>query len=104
MRGVLPGNRVPQGGKPLGRGRPCDVDVLFDRDGDAMQRSESGACGHGLVGGFRGVEGLVPEHHREGVDVRVHYVNAIKMGLHYLTTGDLPLSYRPRKVCGSQTP
>jgi len=77
LRGVDRGDRLSQGRDPL-RGRGArQVDVLLDRDRDAMQRAEPGAVRHRAVGQVGSGEGLVRQEADDGVEVRVDRLDPV---------------------------
>ena len=73
----------------LRRGCPGDVDVLLDRHGYAVQRTQRFARGYGAVGGVGGDESLRVHAPHDCVQVRVDLVDASEMGNDHLPAGDL---------------
>jgi len=92
LRGVDRGDRLSQGRDRL-RGRGARyVDVLLDRDRDAMQRAEAGAVRHRPVGRLGGREGLVRQQADDGVERGVDRRDAVQVCLDDLAAADLAVT------------
>jgi hypothetical protein len=65
----------------LGSRGAGDVDVVLDREGDAVERREVATGGDHAVGRFGGFEGLLPQDDRDGVDRGVHRLDPPEVGL-----------------------
>jgi len=103
-RGVDRGDRLGQGRDPL-RGRGAShVDVLLDRERDAMQGAQPGTvCRQpvGLIGGREGLLGQTPD---DRIDVRVDRLDPVQVSLDHLSAADLPAADHRRQFQRALTP
>ena len=102
--GVQPRIRARERLEPLRGRRPGEVDVPFDREGDAVERREITASGDRTVSRLRGFEGLLGQHDRDGVDRGVHGLDAPEVGLDDFLTGNLPGSDGFGQLQGAHAP
>jgi hypothetical protein len=104
LRGVDRGDRLGQGRDRV-RGRGArQVDVLLDRERDAVQRAESGAVRHRPVGRVGGREGLVWQEADDGVEGRVDRLDPVQVRLDHLAAADLTVADQSREFDGTLAP
>ena len=102
--GVDRGDRLGQGRDRL-RGRGArQVDVLLDRERDAVQRAEPGAVRHRPVGRVGGREGLVRQETDERVEVRVDRLDPVQVRLRDLAAADLAIADQGRQLDSALAP
>jgi hypothetical protein len=104
-RGVGGGVCLGKGFEPMCGGRAHEVDVLFHREGDAVEGRQVIAGNHRpLVCFGSGCERLVGPEGRDRVDRRIDRLYSSKMGLDHLSARYDSGADRPRKFDGGQTP
>jgi hypothetical protein len=87
------------------RGRGTgEIDVPFDREGDAVERWEIIATGDHTVSCFCGLKRLLAQRDRDGVDGGVHGLDPPEVGLDDFLTGHLPGSDGCGQLRGAHAP
>ena len=82
--GVGRGHGVGQRRHALGGGRALHVDVLLDREGHPVEHAQGLACRPALVGAPGRGERRLGQHDGDGVQGRVHRLDALEVGGHDL--------------------
>ena len=101
LRRVDGGDRLGQRGDPGRRRGARDVDVLLDRERDAVQRA--GALGRG-VGRIGRRARLVGQHEHDRVEVGVDGLDALEVRIDDLARGDLARGDQFGQLSGTATP
>ena len=88
--GIPVGDVVGQDGGAAGGGDAPAVQLVFDGHGDAVERPAIVAGGQFPLGGLSGGLGLLPANGDVGMELAVHPVNALQVGVRSLDRGNFP--------------
>jgi hypothetical protein len=70
-------------------GEPGSVEGVLDREGNPMEGTEFGTAGDRLVGGVADPQRVLGTQSDDGIDLRVHLLDAVQVGLDDFAGGDL---------------
>jgi len=87
-----------------GRREACDVDVLLDREGNAVQRPERRTCGNLAVRFSRVASRLFSECLHNGVETRIDSLDAAQMCFDDLNAGKVFSRNSPGQLASGQSP
>jgi hypothetical protein len=98
MWSVLKRKGVLHSYNALGSGRSCEINILLDRHRDSVKGAKANPFRESVIRLVGSPQRLLCQHHRHCIDLRVHRLDAVEMGLYNIVARDRLLSDRPNKI------